>query len=112
MQEPPFITRDRAYTFADYQSPIYNWFANGIGVDFAGCTATLAFRVSPADPAPLFEAATITLATGAVSYVIARASFVGVTAPIVHGDLLITMSLGQVVEFAHIDLEILQGSTF
>lgn len=112
MQEPPFFASDKLFTFADYQSPVWTWFADGTPVNFAGCTAALGFRVAPDDPAPLFQASVITLGIGAVSFTIARAELAGVTATVVHGDLLITMSDGTIVEFAHIDLEILAGSTY
>lgn len=117
MQEPPFYARDRIFTVADYQSPVWTWYADGTPVDFTGCTATCAFRVSPTDAAPLFVATTIALGTpssnpGQVSFSVARASLVGVTAPVAHGDLLIAWpGGGRVTEFAHIDLDIVQGNT-
>ena len=117
MQEPPFYSQGTLFTNSDFQSEIYTWFADGVGVDFTGCSAALAFRVVPTDAAPLFTATTITLGTatlnpGQVSYTVARASSAGVTAPVVHGDLLITDSLGKVIQFAHVTLAIVQGSTY
>jgi hypothetical protein len=113
VQEPPFESQETLYTNADFYSEVFTWYADGTPVDFTGCTGQLAFRVSPDDAAPAFEATSVTLTNaGQASYMVAKTALVGVTAPVVHGDLLLTMSDGRVIEFAHIDLTIVQGSTY
>jgi hypothetical protein len=121
VQQPPFVSRDTAFTFTDFQSEIFTWYADGVGVDLTGCSAALSFRVAPDDAEPILVASTITLGTtaggnaGQVSYTIARAQLEALAPPVpalVRGDLLITETDGKVIEFAHIELAIAQGSTY
>jgi hypothetical protein len=123
--DPPFETEIDLSTVADFTPDPWWWFADGVGVDFTGCTAELALRVSPTDLAPLLVISTtatssglIVLGTlagenlGLVLVAINHSALAGVVYPVAHGELLITMSDGSVVEFLRVTARIRQGSTY
>jgi hypothetical protein len=123
-------TRIDLSTVADFTPEAWWWYADGTPVDMTGCTAALALRVTPTDAAPLFAISTtpsaagvIVLGTlgggnpGLVQIAISRSVWAIVAAagaipPVAHGELVITLSLGGVYEFLHVDAFIWQGSTY
>jgi hypothetical protein len=124
VQEPPFFAACELFTFADFEVD-WSWLANGVGVDFTGCTAAFAARVTPADERPAFAVSTTPGASGSIALgtaegedlgfvqlTVTAAAIAAVTVPVLHGDLLITFANGTIVQFAHLDLTIRQGSTY
>jgi hypothetical protein len=122
--EPPVRSKIRLYQYADFEEQWW-WIADGLGVDFTGCTASLALRATPQDTAPLLQVSTtanaagqITLGTngggnaGLVQLVIFRAAINPLSVRVAHGDLLITMANGLVQEFAEILALINPGNTY
>ena len=105
---------------------LWNWISGGAPVDFTGCTAAFALRVAPSDPAPLLAVSTTPnasgyialgtvagpLAVGLVQLTLLRAGNVLLTCAVCHGDLLITMSDGSVIEFLRVDADVFAGSTY
>jgi hypothetical protein len=95
-------------------SDSWPWFADGVPVDLGGCHAVFAPKVCPTDTAPLFTvtdvpspAGSIVLGTGptagSVTLNLSAATTAGLTCPVFHGHLVITMTDGTQQDFMAID---------
>ncbi len=115
---PPDHSDVEIYAGTDF-SDEWEWFADGAGVDFTGCTATFALKVCPTDAVPLVAVSTtpslsgsIVLGTaangnaGIVMLNLSPAATASLVYPVAHGDLVITMSDGTKQEFLQIDAQI------
>jgi hypothetical protein len=128
----PARARIRIYQYADF-SRVWLWSADGIPVDFTGATAACALRVTPADATPAIAVTTTTstagsivlgtaasalivgvgfAALGTVQLNFTRAANALITAPVLHGELLIAWPDLSVQEFLQIDALVYAGSTY
>lgn len=122
----PRRTRIRIPQYAD-KTWVWNWIAGGVPVDFTGCTAVFALRVTPSDASPLLQISTTPtangqlvlgtasgspLAAGLVQLTLKKAVNQTLVVPEAHGEVILTMSDSSLVEFLRIDAEILAGSTY
>jgi hypothetical protein len=112
---PPDHSDIEIYAGTDFSSE-WEWYADGNGVDFTGCTAAFAMRVCPTDALPLVAVTTtpspsgsIVLGTaanqnaGIVILNLSAAATASLVYPVAHGDLVITMTDGTKQEFLQID---------
>jgi len=124
--------RAQRITVAQYASNVFqwNWCADGVPVDFTGCTGRLTLRLTPdfSTPALVLSSATPTpngssivlgtptnaLGPGLITLTIAPLDAASLTAAggKYVGDLLVTMTDGSVVEIAALDVRVHQGSTY
>jgi hypothetical protein len=122
--QPPFYGKIDLFQYADFVQQWW-WIADGLGVDFTDCTASFALRVSPSDAAPLLAVSTTATSSGSILLGTNAGNTAGLVqlnidasvitplvARVAHGDLLITMSNGEVVEFGHLDAIVHAGNTY